>query len=59
MNNQSPQDIKLKEMCNILESNVQAVSIEYHNPNTTLNQQNFIETIIGASIFYLSHSNKY
>ncbi len=45
--------IKLKERCDALADIVESVNPVYHNPVTTEDQRQFIETMIGAAIWYL------
>lgn len=49
---------KLKARCEILETIVEALSIPYKADIRT-DQKSFIETIIGAAIWYLPHTYEY
>lgn len=50
---------KLNERCEILEKIVESVSKTYRDGETTSDQRAFIETIIGAAIWYLPHTHRY
>jgi hypothetical protein len=50
---------KLKERCDVLEKIIESISNTYRDSNTTADQKAFIETIIGAAIWYLPHTHKY
>lgn len=50
---------KLKERCEILEHIIESISETYRDNKTTSDQKAFIETIIGAAIWYLPHTHKY
>jgi hypothetical protein len=52
-------DNKLKERCEVLEKVIEAISPTYQKGNITSDQKAFIETIIGAAIWYLPHTHKY
>jgi len=51
--------IKLKERCDVLEKIIASMADTYRNKGTTADQKAFIETIIGAAIWYLPHTHKY
>lgn len=50
---------KLKERCDVLSTIVSTLYSFYHDPETSHDQRKFVETIIGAGIFYLPHSQRY
>ncbi len=50
---------KLKERCEVLEKVVISISDTYWAEETTDDQKKLIETILGAAIWYLPHSEKY
>lgn len=49
---------KLKERCLILTDILYSVNTIYYDISTSQDQKKFIETIIGAAIWYLPHNNK-
>jgi hypothetical protein len=50
---------KLRGRCEILEKLVISISETYLAETTDDDQKRFIETILGAAIWYLPHNNKY
>lgn len=51
--NLQKREIKLKERCQTLANIVREVSKIYKKPQSTENQKHFIETMIGAALWYL------
>src|SRR5688572_17164277 len=52
-------ETRLKERCEILEKIIDSISNTYKDKNITPDQKTFIETIIGAALWYLPHTHKY
>jgi hypothetical protein len=52
-------NFKLKERCEILEEIIISISDKYFSEETTNDQRKFIETTLGAAIYYLPHSDNY
>lgn len=53
MSSRTQRDTKLKERCKALADVVESVGPIYHSATTTKDQRHFIETIIGAALWYL------
>jgi hypothetical protein len=50
---------KLEERCEVLKELIHSISKTYWKVATTDDQKKFLETILGAAIWYLPHNQKY